>query len=197
MRMPALQGRRWTAADVRGLMDESRHWPRYELLHGELLVTPAPEPAHQLAVGELYAALREYCGREQVGVALMSPADIELVPEAIIQPDVFVVPDAAFPVDRGLRWPDIHALMLAVEVLSPSTMRRDRVNKRDFYLANGVDQYWVVDLDARVVERWTQDAATPDIRRDRLEWHPRGARAPFVLDVPVFFASNRGLPKRV
>src|SRR5687767_3144569 len=92
MGMPALSKHRWTAADVRALMDTSRHWPRYELLDGELRVTNAPTLAHQWAVTELVRRLGDYCDREGIGMALVSPADIELVPESIMQPDVFVVP---------------------------------------------------------------------------------------------------------
>src|SRR4051812_5249696 len=88
--MPALAGHHWTAEDVRALMDESRHWPRYELLDGELLVTNAPTFAHQWAVTELAGLLRSYCREQHVGETLTSPADIVLAPESIMQPDVFV-----------------------------------------------------------------------------------------------------------
>lgn len=52
--MPAIR-RRWTTVEVRSLMGESRAWPRYELIGGELLVTPAPRGAHQLVVDEVLA----------------------------------------------------------------------------------------------------------------------------------------------
>lgn len=195
MGMPALTKHRWTAADVRTLMDESRHWPRYELLDGELLVTNAPTLAHQWAVTELVARLRDYCEREGVGTALLSPTDVELAPESIMQPDVFVVPRELIPADGDMRWPQVTALLLAIEVLSPSTMREDRVRKRDFYLANRVNEYWIVDLDARVLERWTPQNERPDIRRDELVWRPAGSKAPFLLDVRTFFNENKGLKR--
>ena len=193
MGMPALSKHRWTAADVRALMDESRHWPRYELLDGELLVTNAPTAAHQIAVTELVHRLRTYLEREPIGIALVSPADIELAPESIMQPDVFVVPNEMIPADDPLSWPAVKALLLAVEVLSPSTMREDRVRKRDFYLANRVDEYWIADLDARVFERWTPERDRPDLRRDELVWRPRGSKTPSLLDVRAFFEGNKGL----
>src|SRR5205085_2404743 len=77
MGMPALGKRRWTAADVRELIQEDRHWPRYELLGGELLVTPSPGWSHQFVVGALHTVLARYCQDQGIGVALMSPADIE------------------------------------------------------------------------------------------------------------------------
>ncbi len=70
-------------------MDESRPWARYELIAGELVVTPAPGFIHQLVVLELARILADYCDRERVGVALTSPSDLELVPGTITQPDVF------------------------------------------------------------------------------------------------------------
>ena len=197
MGMPALSKHRWTAADVRKLMDTSRHWPRYELLDGELLVTNAPTLAHQWAVTELATLLRNYCEQEGIGMTLVSPADIELAPESIMQPDVFVVPAHLVPMEGEMKWPTVKELMLAVEILSPSTMREDRVRKRDFYLANRVGEYWIVDLDGRVIERWTPDRERPEIHRDALVWHARGANVPFVLDVAEFFTSNPGLKRFV
>lgn len=195
MGMPAVARNHWTAADVRALMDESRHWPRYELLGGELLVTHAPTLAHQWAVAELAAQLGAYCETQGIGVVLVSPADVELEPESIMQPDVFVVPRSLIPSDQPMEWPHVTALLLAVEVLSPSTMHIDRVRKRDFYLTHRVDEYWIVDLDARVIERWTPASNRPGILRDALEWRPTGSSAPFVLDVAGFFAANRGLKR--
>jgi Uma2 family endonuclease len=197
MGMPAISRRRWTAADVRALIREDRHWPRYELLDGELLVTPAPTWPHQFAIAATLAILDDYCRRERLGAALPSPADIELVPESIMQPDVFVVPEALIPDNRSPRWPDVSWLLLAVEVLSPSSMARDRVRKRDFYLANGVREYWIEDLDARIFERWTPERERPEIIRDVLLWQPEGAREALRIDLDDFFHGRCRLPRFV
>ena len=185
MGMPATR-RRWTTADVRALMDESRAWPRYELLDGELLVTPAPRWPHQLVAFEIAVVLNEYLVREPVGIVVMSPADLELRPGTITQPDVFVVPADTQIAGEMLEWPDVKSLLLAVEVLSPSSIRTDRVVKRDFYLGASVAEYWVVDIDARIVERWTPARDTPVIECDRMTWTPSGA-APLVIDLPALF----------
>lgn len=195
MVMPSVARHYWTAADVRALIEESRHWPRYELLDGELLVTPAPEPRHQLVVGELFALIREYIVNQRLGVTFTSPSDIELLPESIMQPDVFVVPNDTIPAKPPMRWPDVRRLMLAVEVLSPSSIRQDRVMKRDFYLAHGVGHYWIVDTDARVFECWTADRERPTLVRDRLAWQPLGAHAALELDVNEFFEVRCRLPR--
>ena len=186
MVMPAIR-RRWTPADVRMLMQESRPWPRYELIAGELLVTPAPGSAHQIAVIELLAVLSAYLERQPVGLALISPANLELRPGTIAQPDLFVVPATTTTRGEQLRWSDIRALLLAVEVLSPGTARTDRVEKRDFYLDAAVAEYWIVDLDACVIERWTRERTTPELHRDTLVWQP-GASRPLTLNVAALFA---------
>ena len=185
MAMPV--SRHWTTADVRELTRDDRPWPRYELLDGELLVTPAPRGPHQTAVGEVWKLLDTYVLDRQLGVALLSPAELELRTGTIVQPDVFVAPRGIAPPGRVAEWSDITALLLAVEVLSPSSLRTDRVVKRDFYLANHVDEYWVVDVDARVIERWTPTRETPELLRETLQWSPRGGD-PLIIDVVALFA---------
>ena len=183
MGMPAIH-RHWTTADVRALMDESRHWPRYELVGGQLLVTPAPGIIHQVAVLEFARIIADYVDREHLGITLTSPADIELLPGTITQPDVFVVPGRLLPDAEVLPgWPDVTALLLSVEVISPASARSDRVEKRDSYLDAGVPEYWIVDLDARIIERWTPNRHTPRLELARFEWLPEGAQSPLVLDV--------------
>ncbi|MEP7002217.1 MAG: Uma2 family endonuclease, partial [bacterium] len=186
MAMPAIK-RRWTTADVRALTSEEHAWPRYELIDGELLVTPAPRSVHQLACNEIWFLLKVYLDAQPIGLPVMSPSDLELRPGTITQPDVFVVSAETRIAGDGLEWPDVKALVLAVEVLSPSSLRTDRVTKRDFYLENGVEEYWIVDLEARVFERWRPAQETPDVLRDRIEWAPR-QRQPLVIDLPQYFA---------
>lgn len=149
-------------------------------------MAPAPAAIHQIAVFEIAAILREYLEREPIGVVMLSPADLELEPGSVTQPDVFVVP-ATVDVERHrLEWSDVKSLLLAVEVLSPSSARTDRIEKRDFYCDVGVPEYWLVDLDAQAVERWTPTRETPEILRDRLNWTPLQSE-PFSIDLPRLF----------
>jgi hypothetical protein len=90
--MPAVK-RCWTACEVRQLIAESPlATPRYELVDGELLVTPSPNEPHQRAVALLLYALMEYLRRNPIGQVYTSPFDVELEPNTIVQPDVFVLP---------------------------------------------------------------------------------------------------------
>lgn len=188
MAMPAETSRRWTAREVRELIAASPlATPRYELVDGELLVTPSPGAPHQMAVGKLLIALSAYLEKEPVGAAIPSPSDVELEPEFVAQPDILVVP--AHEWKRVLREGlPIRVLLLAVEVLSPSSSRHDRVRKRPLYQRH-VPDYWIVDLDARLVERWTPNDERPQLLTETLAWHPAGATQPFTLELPRFFAS--------
>jgi Uma2 family endonuclease len=166
----------YTADMVRALPDDGN---RYEVVHGELLVTPAPRGGHQLIVTRLVTALANYLEREPVGTALVAPADISWGrSDVLVQPDVFVVPGRA---GLGLAWADVSGLLLAVEVLSPSSARADRFVKRRAYQEQAVPLYWIVDGGERHVEIWTPDAQLPAVERVGLHWLPTGAVQPFAL----------------
>jgi Uma2 family endonuclease len=191
MGMPAVEHRRWTAAEVRALIDANPlQTPRYELVDGELLVTPSPGMHHQSVVGGLLVALIGYLDRERVGKAFTSPSDVELAPELLVQPDVYVLPIREWRRILSEGNP-ARELMLAIEVLSPSSSRHDRVRKRPHYQRT-VPEYWIVDVDARLVERWRPGDARPEIVTDTLTWHADGAAAPFSLPLSPLFAEAFG-----
>jgi len=171
----------YTADMVRALPEDGN---RYETVHGELLVTPAPRPLHQLALHRLHLALGTYLERERVGQLFTSPADISWGADILVQPDLFVVELAEA---RTLEWSRMKTLLLAVEVLSPSSARADRFTKRRLYQEQGVGTYWVVDVDAKAVEVWTPDAIFPAVERVQLTWHPAGATEPFRLALAGLF----------
>src|SRR5258705_196728 len=178
MGMPVAKARRWTAREVRQLIaDQPLATPRYELVDGELLVTPSPGPAHQEAVARLLVALREYVEREPVGHALSSPSDIELEPEDVRQPDVYVLSRPGW--QRVIRegFP-ARELLLAIEVVSASSGRHDRVRKRPGFQRH-VPEYWIVDLDARLTECWRPGDERPEILSHQLTWSPALAVSPF------------------
>lgn len=189
MAMPAdilVPDRRWTAVEVRRLIAESPlATPRYEVVDGELLVTPSPSGPHQRAVALLLGELLQYLRRVPVGHVYTSPFDVELSPDSIVQPDVFVVP--LLEAQRLVKEMPAHELLLAAEVLSPSSGHHDRVKKRPHYQAH-VPEYWIVDLDARLVERWRPRDERPEILVEVLEWRPAAATEPFRLEFPAYFA---------
>lgn len=179
MGMPAHQTG-WTAEMVRALPDDGK---RYEVLDGVLFVNPSPSRPHQRAVRLLLIALEAYCHQYSLGEALTSPADIEFSQRDLVQPDVFVLPTIASS------WADATSLILACEVISPSTARSDRYDKRRTYQRYGVPEYWIVDLDARVVERWRPDDARPEVISETLDWQARGDIPTFTLNLTGFFSA--------
>ena len=117
--------------------------------------------------------------RSDLGV-LSSPADIRLGPRTVVQPDLFVcrVDPAAPPRD----WPELGTPLVAIEILSPSTASRDRGTKRRIYQEAGIAEYWVVDPDARLIERWTPPDLRPEIIDEVLKWSVDGT---LVLQLPL------------
>jgi Uma2 family endonuclease len=171
----------YTADMVRALPDDGK---RYETVHGELLVTPAPRAWHQEVVARVFEQLRAYLRRHPVGHAMMSPADISWTPDTLVQPDVFV---AELSEIRTLDWDNVKHLLLAVEVLSPSSVRADRFTKRRLYQEVRVPVYWVVDPDRCEIEVWTPDSTFPTAERDRVAWQPAGAGEDFTLELAELF----------
>jgi Uma2 family endonuclease len=171
----------YTAEMVRALPDDGR---RYEVVHGELLVTPAPRRQHQRIVTRLAVALTQYLRGNRLGEVLVSPADISWGPENLVQPDVFVAP---LPEAERDDWRSIRSLLLAVEVLSPSTARADRFTKRRLYQEVGVPTYWIVDPERRCVEVWTPDATFPVIEWEAVTWQPAGGEEPLRLSMEELF----------
>ena len=171
----------YTADMVRAMPDDGN---RYEVVYGELLVTPAPRAWHQVLVHRLSVAIELYLRTEPVGIVLTAPADISWGRDVLVQPDVFVVlPEEA----RTLTWSRMQTLLLVAEVLSPSTARGDRMLKRLRYRDAGVPLYWLVDGDERSVEVWTPADDFPAIEHDRLVWQATGARMPFTLTLEELF----------
>ena len=168
--------RRWTREEVLALPDNGN---RYELFDGELLVTPAPSGPHQVALGRLFSAIAPYVAAHGLGETLWSPADLDLGTGQVSQPDLFVVP--FLPPDCD--WRNFPNPVLIVEVLSPSTARADRLVKRRRFQRAGIPEYWIVDLDARAIERWRPDDSRPEILDERLTWQP--ARAPQALELEL------------
>lgn len=177
----------WTAERVRALPDDGR---RYELIDGQLIVSPSPRPLHQRALIALTRCLLPWLDSTRLGELLASPADISLGEDEILQPDLFVYRTTAGK--ALIEWSDISELLLVVEVISPATARYDRELKRRRYQRAGVPEYWIVDLDARLIERWRPDDTRPEILFDSMTWQPPGASDPLTIDLGEFWKAVWG-----
>ena len=147
MAMPNLVPR-YTAADLAKMPDDGK---RYELIAGELIVSPAPSVHHQIVLGRLCHALGRYLEPMGLRDTLFDvAADISWDEENLVQPDLLVVR----PEELSRSWTTVRNLRLAVEVMSPSSSRRDRVDKRRLYQQHQVETYWIVEPGAQLVEQW-------------------------------------------
>ena len=186
--MPALRRHRWTSDEVRRLIDERPGMsPRYELVDGELLVTPAPSDRHQRIIARLFLLLHPYLTSEKLGEGRLGPGELPLVPGERYEPDLFVLP----VVDGRLRPAGDRNFspLLVCEVLSQSSSRHDRITKRRAFQRNGVPEYWVIDGDAEAIEVWHPDDERAALIDERVVWQPLGAGSAFELDVRALFAA--------
>ncbi len=184
MGMPALATKEWTAEMLETLPDDGN---RYEILDGELYVTPAPAWRHQEVLWNLVGLLHPYLTEHRIGYGLSAPADVVFDRRNVLEPDLFVAP--LVEGRKPASYADAGKLLLAVEVLSPSTHRTDRTKKRAIYQRYDVAEYWIVDVDARLIERWQPGDSRPEIVDGPIEWRPSPAHPALRIDLPAFFAA--------
>ena len=138
------------AAITRAEYEEMPPWPPFfQLIEGQLLMSPSPRTYHQLIVGRLYSLLLNLVHSRKLGEVFISPLDVFLSDINIYQPDIAFVSTANLykVTDNGIEGaPD-----LCVEVLSKSTERFDRTTKKKVFAQAGLQQYWLVDPDARSI----------------------------------------------
>jgi Uma2 family endonuclease len=128
----------------------------HEVIAGDLFVTPAPTPFHQRASKRLQRQLEAYFEGRGLGEVFNAPIDVILSRHDILQPDLVVVADPGLISERGIEGPPL----LVVEVLSPSSVQRDRVVKLHRYATLGVPHYWILDADARHIACYRADQGT-------------------------------------
>ena len=177
----ALDTRAWTRADLDRLPDDGN---RYEVLNGELLVTPAPSDVHQAIVDWLSDVLTPFVVMRRLG-RVQHPRSVVVIGGSQVEPDLMVRPLGAL---RG--WENAPIPFLIVEVLSRSTRRRDLGVKRAFYMEHGIAEYWVVDREARVVVRVT--AAGEERVSGTMTWAPPHTAATLHVDVAAMFREVLG-----
>ncbi len=136
----------WTYEDYLSLEEEKR----YEIINGELFEMPALILRHQKVIWNLAYVFRRYQEKKNRGDFYLAPVDVVLSQEHVVQPDlVFVSKDRlSIARDKGI----FGAPDLVVEVVSPSTFKRDTEDKRRLYAKHGIKEYWLVFPEERVVE---------------------------------------------
>ena len=140
------QAKRWTYEDYYKL-DDAR---RYEIIGGNLLMAPSPDTWHQDWLNDLNFLLRPFVRKHKLGELFIAPLDVVLDEENTVQPDIIFVAAANLKIVQRraiFGTPD-----LLVELISPSSVRRDRYDKKSLYARFGVREYWIADPANRSIE---------------------------------------------
>jgi Uma2 family endonuclease len=140
--------------------------PYYQVIEGDLVLSPSPNIYHQALVGRIYALLLRFLETNPLGEVFVAPLDVFLGEINVFQPDVIYVSNQRRSIlaEHGLEGaPD-----LAVEVLSRGTARYDKGSKRKVYARTGVKELWLVDAEAKLIHVYqlTKDAETPTATYD-------------------------------
>jgi Uma2 family endonuclease len=144
--LPLPEKERYTYADYVQLPEGAP----YELIHGELVMSPSPSTLHQRILRRIARALDAFLEHEGHGEILFAPMDVRLSEEDAVQPDlIFIAAEQSNIIGKQAidGAPD-----LIVEILSPSTAYRDLTKKKRLYEQHGVREYWVIDPDEQTVE---------------------------------------------
>jgi len=129
------------------LLPEDR---RYEVVDGDLYLTPAPTPYHQIVAKRLFVLVNQHVEQHRLGEVFFAPCDLVLSKFDVLQPDVFFIAEERRSI-IGEKYIS-EAPDLVVEVLSPSTADRDQVAKAKQYARFGVREMWIADPSAKTIE---------------------------------------------
>lgn len=171
--------KQWTLEEVHSLPDDGN---KYELVRGELFVTPAPAFRHQTVIARLARLLDPYVSSEGLGLVFQARA-VMRVDGSEVEPDLMVRQPGP---DNRIPWEQVPVPILVVEVFSSSTRRRDQTKKRVLYLDTGVQEYWMIDperLSITSVVNGREDVVSSVL----MTWHPAGASSAFAFDVAQIF----------
>lgn len=169
----------WTVAERDRLPDDGN---KYEVVYGELFVTPSPSVRHQVIADALGESLRPFVREHGLGIVFTLDTDVIEGEQNVVVPDV-----AVYPFTRENHpgaWSAAPRPILVAEIRSPTTWRRDIGRKRDLYVALGIADYWIVDADARAVTV-VRPGHSDEVVRDVLRWHPAGASRALEIDLPA------------
>jgi Uma2 family endonuclease len=116
---------------------------RHEIIDGEHYVTPSPSLRHQQISGRLFYSIQQYLDAHPIGTIFYAPIDALLSKFDIVVPDLIYISNerSRYMTTKNVQGPPD----LVIEILSPSTARRDQKLKRDLYERAGVLEYWLVD----------------------------------------------------
>lgn len=160
---------RWTYSDYVHLTPPDSFG--FEIIKGELIVSPAPRPQHQWTCDELTGLIRPFVKQNDLGRVFSSPIDVVLgspaESENVVQPDILFIARDRLDIITDANISGAPDLM--VEILSPSSIRRDRSDKMKLYAKFGVKQYWIIDADQKILEAFDLTGDVPVVEATLVE----------------------------
>jgi Uma2 family endonuclease len=178
----AVKARKWTRADLERLPDDGK---KYEVIRGELFVTPPPAADHESIVEALARRIAPYVWAHEIG-QVRFPRSVFVFETSEAEPDMMVLPPG-----RVTSWEGMPTPLLVIEVSSDSTARRDRVAKRSYYMDAGVSEYWIVDGAQRVVTV-IKPGDADQVVSSELQWKPAGVTEALRIELSALFEEALG-----
>jgi Uma2 family endonuclease len=169
----------WTIEELDRLPEDGN---KYEVVDGELFATPSPTFGHEQIIALLARLLDNFVETHELGITFSGRPSVRVRPSSV-EPDLIVT---QFADDLPQSWEGAPTPMLVVEVHSPSTRRRDRLQKRDFYIRCGIPEYWMVDPESRCITQ-VRPGQEDVIACDTITWRPPGTAAELTFDVARVF----------
>jgi Uma2 family endonuclease len=170
----------WTLEEVHSLPDDGN---KYELVRGELFVTPPPGGTHETILARLSRILDPYVESQRLGL-VFHPRSVMRFDRSEVEPDLMVRQPWTGD-DRS--WDNAPMPILIIEVFSASTRRRDQDQKKRLYMDARIAEYWMVDPDRRAVTVVQPERADRTVR-DVLSWRPPGSSSPLDIRIADLFA---------
>lgn len=142
-----LTRRRATIEEFWALPESMQH---IEYMDGEIIMAPPPTVSHQRVSGSMFYAFKKYVERNRLGEVFFAPVDVVLPTGEVIQPYLLYLTNEE--AERAIAAKRVHgAPSFLIEILSPGSIKHDKVTKRNLYEKNGVLEYWIVDLKAKSI----------------------------------------------
>ncbi len=178
----AIDTKRWTLDELHSLPDDGN---KYEVIRGELFVTPAPTGQHESILATLSAKLTPYVVANGLGL-VYHPHAVLRFEDSEAEPDLMVRRPWGH---ANTDWATAPLASLVVEVLSPSTRNRDRKQKRTFYGDARVPEYWIVDPETKTVTVIARNELDQTVR-ELLVWYPTDVEQPLEIRLADIFIDS-------
>ncbi len=185
----------WTVKEYYKALAEGRlnNELYYEILDGELIVMPSPKFVHQNISANLNDRLRYFVREHELGIVIYAPMDVILSELQKPQPDIIFVSKARMGIIRKNGY--VHgAPDLVVEILSPSTAQKDRLDKRRIYAQAGVAEYWLINSYTQTVQVLRlEDGEYVEVAQPEGQLVGAGSLKGFEVELNEIFALPDGL----